>query len=542
MIALNKKLILFFSAFILLIGISTCTVYNSVEFDPYEVDIDQIILSKEYLVIHNLNKKQKLLLYNSEWEGDTLKGCLINPPYSKLHASYKKTFSISSKQINDPLKTLHIYTSFKQIQEGTIAIPGRRIIGLETHDKKNISFDYVLKTIATFVLIVSLIFFGIIGLFYLVILLTCGCPSVEIVQNGSVLFQGNLFPGALLENLERKDYLIMDNVRPLSHEDFVIRISNYNPEKQFINKLELLQIQNTEHDQLGLDINNQIVAFNNPIAPKQINNSGTSIEMIKSIDGLIYSFHDKSPINQLNKLNVVFERSDIIDHPALIIHAKQSAWLDTVANFAIMQAGSNFNKWVRRNNSADPEKWKKKNINRGVGLNVYLKKNGTWEYINSFQDAGTSSFRDLVLELDVSKSNSPVVEIKLESAYKMWEVDMLGISNSYSNNINVETVELKSALTQDSVDVRGHIMLDDEEYFKQNKIGQFIELNYSANQIRENATLIMSGSGYFNKVSPYKGPVNIPFFIGLQSKYGMHILSKQLNKRMQRNPDWASID
>ncbi len=362
--------------------------------------------------------------------------------------------------------------------------------------------------------------------------IACACPQVESNNENETQFHGSLFPGSIFKSLERHDYLILENTLLSDADDLNLKVSNDLPEIEYIDQLELLEINHDGYTNLGLSNENQFVAYNEPISPI-FHTEELSKNVVKALeyqDDITYDFDQIDSYEELNKITLKFERSKFTENTKLIISGKQSQWLEVVADYIFLNIGKAYDNWVKRKDKSSGEKWKKKNIKQGVALNVYLKINDAWEYVGSHHDAGTLDMRTLVMNLNLEKVNSQYVEIKLESAYKIWEIDYVGLSNDWSTDFTINTIHFESAVDQNNNDVLPAIKYTDEIYHVQNGSGTFIDLHAKSISNKSHTSLALHGSGYYHHVRDYEHKPDLKFFVQLKDKLGIQDVSRALDE------------
>ena len=158
---------------------------------------------------------------------------------------------------------------------------------------------------------------------------------------------------------------------------------------------------------------------------------------------------------------------------------------------------------------------------------MYLKVNDKWEYVGSHHDGGTLSMRELVMDIDLTKVTSSVIEIKLESAYKIWEIDYVGITNDWSEDLTVNSLDIQKAVDHEDNDISELIKHVDDNYHIQDGNGTYVELIVKGPSMAS-SSIVLKGSGYYHHIRDYDHKPELKFFIQLNKKLGVQDLSKAL--------------
>ena len=531
-----------FAIFILLIitMISGCTWYKTLQIEPINAEsLEAIHKHKNTVVIHNAIQeneytlRNEMVLTNFVIENDSLKGITIAPPAGRKHQLKDNSFIKSSVEAYQPLSTMHIYIELPNMDFGEFSIPISAIKSVEIHDKN------VGKSVSTSIL-------SIVGAASVVMVaavaVACACPQVSSYNEKEDQFHGSLFPGSIFKSLKRHDYLVLDNTIN-DQGSLNLQISNDLPEIEYIDQLELLEVKHEKYDHLGVSNTNQFVAYNEKPTPLYFE-SNLSDEMafaLQKRDHLSYDFNDPNSINELNNVVLKFKRSDFSENTKLVITGKQSQWLETVANYVFFNIGKSYDNWKKRKDKASAKKWKQKNVKQGVALNVYQKINNTWKYIGSHHDAGTLAMRNLVMNIEHGSDSSSFIEIKLESAYKIWEIDYVGLTDDWTNEVQTSTINFDAVIDQDGNDISQAIKSTDENYHVQDSIGTSIDLSVKGYFPNHNSTLVLHGSGYYHHIRDYEHKPDLKFFVQLNNKLGIQDVSRALDQ-YQSFMATASVD
>jgi hypothetical protein len=104
--------------------------------------------------------------------------------------------------------------------------------------------------------------------------------------------------------------------------------------------------------------------------------------------------------------------------------------------------------------------WQKQ---QGVVMKVSVFTKRGWEYVDYFPAAGNTAPRDFAMELDLKDVEGDEVMIKLESAYRFWEVDQAALSFDPVEETEVEIIPQLSAKVK-GADAEGSLAAKDDSY------------------------------------------------------------------------------
>lgn len=512
---LNIKITCFFRQTLLisLLILGSCKIYKTLEIVPVSKEsLDIVTQYKPEVIVHLASESLAFHLISSAVRDDTLRGTL-GDKIVKNHKYHNKSFSQRKSYEEDLLATIHIYTTLEDFGELKVDIPMNTIKSIEIHEKN------VTETVATAVGFVALT---------ATLVMACSCPQVESNDGQSKQFHGSLFPGAIFKSLKREDYLILDNVL-VDEGDINLKIFNNLPETEYIYQLQVLEVMHIGYEYLGVSNENQFVGYNQAVLPTlSIAGSLNNItHTLSKRDNLNYDFSNRDSPKELNSITLKFDKSKFNSDTKLIIRGKQTQWLETVANYIFLNIGKSYNNWVKRKDRGSAKKWLDKNEWQGVALNVYIKVNDEWEYVGSHHDGGTLSMRELVMDIDLSESSSDV-EIKLESAYKIWEIDYVGITDDWNEDLTVNSLDIQSVADEDGNDISNTLANADNNYHIQKGDGSYIKLIAKGSSF-ETSSIVLQGIGYYHHIRDYENKADLKFFMRLNDKLGVQDLSKALD-------------
>ncbi len=514
----NKSTTLFQYFLLLSILILTgCTYYKTVQVNNSPEQIASYQQLNKQMVIHDDREQNEFLFSGVKIENDSLTGTFTIAP-GKKHYPHKRSFTRGSVKAYPPLSTVHIYTSINVFTTGKVSsIPLSAIKTVEIH-KKDKGKGFVVAVLSTVAVVGA------------ILAIACNCPQVASHNENGTQFHGSLFPGSVLKSLKRDDYVILRDPLSSKKGDIKLRISNEDPEHQYIDQLEVLEVAHEGYANLGINNQDQLIAFNEPNNQfKAVTGQAKDItNKLKNQDEQSYAFDEFNTSDKLNEVQLKFDRSTLSDNPTLILRAQQTEWLDTVANFIFYQAGTSQNKWVKRQDNSSPDKWKKRNQKRGLSLNVYLKMEEEWKYVGTHHDVGTSNKRNLLMELDLKNLKSPNIEIKLESAFKIWEIDYVGLTDEWKTNLTTKPLNLLVAENHQGVDAMQQISATDNNYLVQKEIGNYVELLFEAPTSTTFSSVVLHGSGYYHQIIENDHKPNRAFFMKFKKTLGLQDVSRAL--------------
>jgi hypothetical protein len=434
-------------------------------------------------------------------------------PQRGKHPHYWRTFG------KYKLKHFHIHVPRGVVPpKGRMELQYSNIVAARTHSASWLTVPASMLATATGM-----------GIF---LLIACNCPQVMVLGPDGGSRAGALFPGAMGKGLERSDNLLLRNV-PLLSGNVRIRLFNELPEIEYIDQVALFELSNIAYSSFAT-LSNVPVAYGQTSQPQAASN-GNGLDITTMVSGRDSSHYDFNEIERYDKLNRVylkFSRSEAGNQPLLIINAKQSRWLETLGEFIFQQVGNKFEEWTEHLDRADPKKYNQDLIEKGISLNAYVKVDGEWKYSGSFENVGTAAFRTMALRLDTDQIEDSEIEVRLESAHGVWELDYAALTNEWSSDVEMSRLRTLSAVDQAGQDATGKLTATDESYVTQPAMSSFVDLAFEAPS-HEDATLMLSGTGYYHHERDYAHEPNKKFLREFRrDDIVMHQLSRDLKAQM----------
>ncbi|MEJ0029957.1 MAG: hypothetical protein WDO15_06140 [Bacteroidota bacterium] len=341
------------------------------------------------------------------------------------------------------------------------------------------------------------------------LLIACNCPLVSVVGKEGLTNEGLLFPGAMGKALSRNDNLLLRHA-PLVDNRVQIRVSNKLPETEYIDQVELFELSNVAFTNVALTSNGKPISYETGGQPT-FATSGIGTDVLNKIseaDDARYSFDEFESDDELNKVYLKFQNPGEMK-PVLVINARQDPWIETVGEFFFQQFGTAFPKWVDRLDKTNPDRYNQSLRDRGISMNIYQKAGAEWKRIGSFENAGSIAGRELALPIDL-EGNAGAVEIKLEAAHGLWEIDRVSLSTKWNDDIQLNKLRTLSATNNEQRDVLPLVSSADGQYLLQPRETSFVDITFEAPQ-SQSPVLMLSGTGYYHHLRNYTTKPNFRY-------------------------------
>jgi len=421
---------------------------------------------------------------------------------------------IHSREFYSPPKKLtqivNVYVDTTLVPPGgspvQYSIPINAIKKIEVYDSD------IGKTIALVILGTA----AIVGIVFLIILLTKeSCPFVYAYNGESFEFTGEIYSGAIFPHLERDDYLPLPPLKPLENE-YQLKMTNEVQEIQYTNLTELLVIDHPAETDVLLDKYGNYHTFDALQSPRSAHNSNqlNILPELMEKDNLKY-LGDVNEDTELENDFIIlnFEKPAEVENAELVLRAKNSFWLDYIFGQFFNMFGDEYPNWMENQRNLKEGKNPNWSLEQGIPLSVYLEKNGEWQFVDYYNVVGPMAEKDIIMSLDIADIDSNDLNVKLEFGYMFWELDYAGIDFSPQLEVDVQTMDLNSAIDHNGEEVSGLLKMSDDVYFVMDEIGDQALLKFTVPEgsQTQKRSVFLHSRGHYEVIRDPIGTPNLSY-------------------------------
>lgn len=393
------------------------------------------------------------------------------------------------------LNEVHLYLNeFADLGNKLVSIPVSSISKIEIYDKDTAS------TVGSW-------FLGAVGVAAAAFALTAilmiifkeSCPFIYTWDGEKYQFAGEIYSGSIYKPLERNDYLRLP-VYP-DQRSYVLKITNEAREIQHTNLLELLVTDHPEKSEILIDKYGNLKTLSQQAAPTAATNlAGQNIiPLIASKDSQFYqsnSSGDKLPLK--DGVILEFPAPGKAKTAKLAIRAKNSILLDFMMGKFHDLFGSaykGFEKKQQKSSGATMRQW---SLAQGIPLSVYVGRNGSWEFVDYYNIAGPMKYKDDVISIPLTGSETDPLKVKLEFGNLLWEIDYAAIDYSPDEKVTTYTIPVKTAFTELQKNVADLLAKDDLKYYDQPIMDNYATVTFDLPVFTgQNRTVILHSKGWY---------------------------------------------
>ncbi len=337
--------------------------------------------------------------------------------------------------------------------------------------------------------------------------IACSCPRVYATGESGPELQGSLFTGSISQSLARTDYLPLNGL-DRSKDQIEISIHNELPETEYLDQVQLLKAKPTPGAKLGMGVGDQLFEYQTLHAPTKAHtaNGVDLLARVEQWDQQFYGFDQQLSDQALNEAIFTFDVSNLKkDQAQLVIQARQTEWVQVVADYFFSLFGTDFDRWSKRMDRVPRNTYEARTAERGISMNAYLNTANGWKLVGTYHNAGIVQQKTLGIPIDLSHVKGQEIELKLTSAHKFWELDQIGLSDDWQAFTQYEPVPLLGATNEAGMDIQAQIAKIDGSYHILPTQTSRVDLVY-AHTTAADEVYILQGTGYYHHQRSYDYP------------------------------------
>ena len=502
-----------------------------------EATITRLQSENKYFIVHFPNSTNGLEQVSIDH--DTLHGKLV--PLSAEHLKYLHPESPKRNRVKkidkkNTLMEVHLYTNEKRnIGDSSFSS------GLSSFDKVDV---YELNKSATnlnhILSAVGVAYAGLTVAGLIAFAIACNCPQVYVDNNGHYDFASGLYSGAVYSSLERTDYLPLTGISA-DAKDISFKIANAKNEEQFINTAQLMQVNHLQGVHILYDRHGNIFSYSSAAPPLSASTGGKNDvkNVLIKTDESYYSFDNNSNEDGFSDVVLTFDKPQNTGKAKLVIHGRNTYWGGLLHKEFISLFGDNFEKWKEKQEKADPKKLEKWQSDQALPLMVYVKTPAGWKFVDYFPLIGNTATRDMIMEINIDAIMQDKIELKLETAYRFWDLDFAGIDYGVNDNFTTTIIKPDKAITSESTDQKSILRSSDNEYAHLTG-DQSIYFKYAVPQSSEKniSSYFLISGGYYHNLEPITGKTNYMELYKFKKKGAFDKFSRE---KYQQAQDVAKI-
>ncbi len=421
------------------------------------------------------------------------------------HASQLDKAYRYRKAYQNPLNEVHLYLApeVALIKDQPLRIPLQAINDVaESNAARGKTAGNVLLTVV-----------GSLALLTIIVALTkSSCPFVYAESDSGWAFQGELYPGNIIENAQRPDYLPLKGLKS-EGDRYRLRITNELREIQHTDQAVLRVLDHPDSVAVVLDTEGEPHTISDPRPPVRALADGSRdvLEMIREADQQPVAFDSqKRESDGTRQLQMSFERPAGVKEAKLLLTLKNSLWLDFAFGQFYEKFGDAYPQFQRRQQSTsleDASRWRRE---QSLPLTVYVSTATGWVKQAEVPAMGPLAFRDIVIPLDLDNTTAGPVQVRLQTGFKFWDLDRAAIDYSENSCVSSVVVVPDSALDDSGREVGEDLAQRDGRYVTQDRVGSVVSVEYPVPPRSDTGrSVFLENAGFYTYLRDYSGTPDV---------------------------------
>jgi hypothetical protein len=229
--------------------------------------------------------------------------------------------------------------------------------------------------------------------------------------------------------------------------------------------------------------------------------------LLAAADGQYYDFSGSANENEAASLILSFNKPGEEQEAKLFIRAKNSGWSSIVNHEYTLLLGKAYRSFRNLQERTSAEKMEKELLKQEIPIKVYAENNGQWEFAGYFPLVGTENFREMVLPVLIKNNKERTVRIKLETAFRFWDIDNAAIDFSKDPDLTPVAVNAISIRHSVKGEVNAALESIDKEYVQLSD-QEYVDLSFVLPATGVQTTYMLKTSGYYHFEEPYPVKAN----------------------------------
>lgn len=467
----------------------------------------EVITPDKYVIIHFQEEIWHLDRLTFDQDQKVLSGSKHDvTPEHEGHNNPTQKANRYRKNVETPTNEVHIYVnSFVEEENNLISIPYHHITRIDIYDKameatiaSHLVTSTAIATVAAFTLL--LIWAA----------TKSSCPFVYIKDGETYHFMGEIYGGAISQNMERDDYMPLPAFEPADGL-YDLKITNELKERQYTDIAELILVEHPQNVEVMLDPAGKLHTLSELIPPTlATTEKGKDLaSVLQRKDSVSCLFLDSDTLNpDFSSVHLQFPKPADADEAKLLLRAKNTMWLDYIFGEFIAQFGNKYAAFSEDQKTVPAKQKRQWTINEGMLLAVKVKTSEGWQLVDHLNMVGPLAPRDLLIPIDLTDLEGDRVDIRLEGGLHFWELDYAAIDYSENMDLPLQTLAASYGTDEKGKDVRASLARVDGDYLEQPEIGNEAILHFEApekNSPEQDVSVFLHTRGYYEYIRDFQG-------------------------------------
>lgn len=457
----------------------------------------------KYIVLHQNAASLHLQDASLDENGYLLKGTPSTLPPTHSYEKYPeigKSYRYK-KDRQSPLNEVHLYldqtVNLGLGEKVSIPISAIQSMGYNENNRNKSAGNVFLGVIGTLA-----------GLLIIVALTKSSCPFIYANNGEAFVFQGEMYPGNIIENAQQPNFIKLPDLHPIKGE-YALQITNELLEIQHTDEASLIVVDHPESVSVFMDPKGNIQTISNPIPPTRALADGYRdiAASLSEKDGKAALFETpKQQSDGTRHLDLSFDHKATQNTAKLLLSLKNSLWLDYALGKFYEQFGDYYPEFQETQQGVSLDEAKRWRSNQSLPLSVYIDRGNGWELQQEIPAVGPLQYQDIAVPLELSGLGDAPLKVRLQTGFMFWDIDQAVIDYSKNSPLAISEIKPSAARDNHGQDAVTELSASDQNYLTQSEVGDWVEVRYQSPSIQgESRTVFLKNKGFYTYKRNYQG-------------------------------------
>lgn len=331
------------------------------------------------------------------------------------------------------------------------------------------------------------------------------CPFVYTVTAEGPMLQGELYAGAIVPELARRDVLPLRTMP--DGDQYVVSLYNHARETQYTDALALITVDHAEDVTVLPDPDGALHSVGIPLPPRgAVDGLGRDARAaVAELDGSAWVSEPRgrdrsNPDHLRDGLTLTFPKPVGAASAKLVLRIKNTPWTDHALAMFLSTMGDMMDAYYlgtgAEGRGARLERFM---ATQGLLLEVATPRDGAWRSIRHVYPSGPAAWRDMVLPIPAEDVEADSLVLRLRGGALFWAFDRIGIDYSPDTDLAPRRWAPIRAIQDDGTEVEGLLERSDGVYQVLPEPGRWVEVTFPYPERRAGMvrTTLLDSEGYY---------------------------------------------
>lgn len=355
------------------------------------------------------------------------------------------------------------------------------------------------------------------------------CPFVYSHIGGQYLFESETLGGTYFESAQRSDWTPLKKLQE-EQGHLGVRIANARPETDFIDEVKLVVVDHLQGTTVFPSHDGQFYRLKTLLTPlTAIDYNGSDVsEQIHERDG---KFWLSDPFDRHLDDVEDFRDGIVMEFPkdpdasaiSLAVSTKNTAWFMSIGQEMMELPGKDWEAFYDQFNQSEAARNQlNEMMTREMLLHAEIWDGTQWTSAGQIEIVGPMTWRDEVVQVDLSTIQTPTLKIRFSSTAGFWMIDSIQASHDVVAPRYIQTLTPDLVVSHDNRDIREEVLDEDGVYFAMPSNEYWLDATFDTIPDRPDMdrSYFLKSTGFYSPQLSTQEPANLTLLDEILSEPG----------------------